>query len=38
MTEMIQKYLAEIVELRSKVLEYEAVCQQLRKHPPAAPR
>lgn len=38
MTEMIQKYLAEIVELRSKVLEYEAVCQQLRKHPPAVPR
>ncbi|RZF44783.1 hypothetical protein LSTR_LSTR000735 [Laodelphax striatellus] len=38
MTEMIQKYLAEIVELRAKLLESEAMCQQLRKHPPAMAR
>jgi len=30
-TEMIQGYLKEIEELRAKLLESEAMCQQLRK-------
>ncbi|KAJ9596235.1 hypothetical protein L9F63_027143, partial [Diploptera punctata] len=30
-TEMIQSYLKEIEELRAKLLESEAICQQLRK-------
>jgi len=30
-TEMIQGYLKEIEELRAKLLESEAICQQLRK-------
>ena len=31
MTEMIHNYLKEIEELRAKLLESEAMCQQLRK-------